>query len=394
MKILLLQSSVYLPSFGGGNKSNRLLLEALAARGHECWSISKSVDSQTVVDQRSEMEVLKDRKIELKQFEFAVSNYVSNDVNVLSVDINQHPDNHRVISQQYQRLMPDIILVSDDKNGDLLALALRISTIKTVLIVHTNLHLPFGDEATTLSKERLNQYQQCPHILTSTQYTKAYLARTSGITSDYIPFPVYGDGPFNNHARFNQGHIGMINPCAVKGVSIFIELAKRLPQLSFMAIPTWGANQDDIQQLSELDNMIIVEPEDNIQAILEQLTVLVVPSLIPETFGYVTVEAMLRGIPVLASDYGGLRDAKLGVDYLLPITPAVNRHGHFEIPSQTIEPWEKALTLLSLDQQAYQRCSEESHYAANDYHLKINIAAFEHYFNDIKCHPTFPINQV
>ena len=36
MRILLAQNSLYYPAHGGGDKSNRLLLEALAARGHVC----------------------------------------------------------------------------------------------------------------------------------------------------------------------------------------------------------------------------------------------------------------------------------------------------------------------------------------------------------------------
>lgn len=35
MRILLAHNSIYYPSFGGGDKSNRLLMEALAARGHK-----------------------------------------------------------------------------------------------------------------------------------------------------------------------------------------------------------------------------------------------------------------------------------------------------------------------------------------------------------------------
>src|SRR5580765_5813038 len=34
MRILLAQNSLYYPAHGGGDKSNRLLVEALAARGH------------------------------------------------------------------------------------------------------------------------------------------------------------------------------------------------------------------------------------------------------------------------------------------------------------------------------------------------------------------------
>ena len=41
MRILLAQNSLYYPAHGGGDKSNRLLIEALAARGHECRVVAR-----------------------------------------------------------------------------------------------------------------------------------------------------------------------------------------------------------------------------------------------------------------------------------------------------------------------------------------------------------------
>src|SRR6185369_1136202 len=41
MRILLAQNSLYYPAHGGGDKSNRLLLEALAARGHDCHAVAR-----------------------------------------------------------------------------------------------------------------------------------------------------------------------------------------------------------------------------------------------------------------------------------------------------------------------------------------------------------------
>ena len=41
MRILLAQNSLYYPAHGGGDKSNRLLMEALAARGHECRVVAR-----------------------------------------------------------------------------------------------------------------------------------------------------------------------------------------------------------------------------------------------------------------------------------------------------------------------------------------------------------------
>lgn len=41
MRILLAHNSLYYPSFGGGDKSNRLLMEAFAARGHEVRVVAR-----------------------------------------------------------------------------------------------------------------------------------------------------------------------------------------------------------------------------------------------------------------------------------------------------------------------------------------------------------------
>src|SRR3954453_7206204 len=41
MRILLAHNSLYYPSFGGGDRSNRLLMEALAARGHEVRVVAR-----------------------------------------------------------------------------------------------------------------------------------------------------------------------------------------------------------------------------------------------------------------------------------------------------------------------------------------------------------------
>src|SRR5580658_11260435 len=41
MRILLAQNALYYPAYGGGDRSNRLLLEALAARGHLCRAVAR-----------------------------------------------------------------------------------------------------------------------------------------------------------------------------------------------------------------------------------------------------------------------------------------------------------------------------------------------------------------
>ena len=56
---------------------------------------------------------------------------------------------------------------------------------------------------------------------------------------------------------------------------------------------------------------------------MRQTRVALVPSVWAEARSRIILEAMARGIPVMASATGGLAEAMLGMDYLLPVNPVV-----------------------------------------------------------------------
>ncbi len=113
----------------------------------------------------------------------------------------------------------------------------------------------------------------------------------------------------------------MVNPCAVKGISIFLALARRFPEYSFGALPGWGTTAADRQALQALPNVTLLANVRNIEQVFSKTRVLLMPSLWYEGFGLSVMEAMLRGIPVIASDSGGLTEAKLGTRFVLPVRP-------------------------------------------------------------------------
>jgi glycosyltransferase involved in cell wall biosynthesis len=132
-----------------------------------------------------------------------------------------------------------------------------------------------------------------------------------------------------------------------------------------------------LQTLAAAPNVETLEPCDDIDAILARTRVLLAPSLWPEAFGYVVVEAMLRGIPVLASDIGGLPEAKLGVPYLLPVAAARHEGGQCVSPAQDVGPWAAALAELLASRETYERCASESRAAALRFHAGIDVGILE-----------------
>jgi glycosyltransferase involved in cell wall biosynthesis len=116
------------------------------------------------------------------------------------------------------------------------------------------------------------------------------------------------------------------------------------------------------------------------------MKVFLMPSLWPESFGMSAIDAMLRGVPVVASNVGGLPEAKLGVEYVLPVAPATafarGEAGVPEmvIPPQDVRPWVDALGRLLTDEPHFVDVATRSRDAALAFVGSISSNAYEDVF--------------
>ncbi|MFD7705712.1 glycosyltransferase family 4 protein [Streptomyces sp. NPDC059786] len=112
--------------------------------------------------------------------------------------------------------------------------------------------------------------------------------------------PVYAD----RYATKPGGAVTLINCSAEKGVHLFGELARRMPEQQFLAVK--GAYGE--QSPPDLPNVEVLEhvPGEEMAArVYRRTRVLVMPSAY-ESWGRTAVEAMASGIPVLAHPTRGL----------------------------------------------------------------------------------------
>jgi glycosyltransferase involved in cell wall biosynthesis len=294
----------------------------------------------------------------------------------------------RHIADAIRAQSPDRVIVTEDLTGNMLRAALTCAPDRVVYLAHSQVAVPFGPESFQRNVERTELLRRCTRIITVSRYLRDYLLRFGdGLASTVLRFPVYGEGSFapatragdrNPHPYLgrdrghDRGHVLMINPSAIKGLAIFTGLARRFPDIPFAAVPTWATTDAERTELSAIPNVRLLPLQEDLDQLYAGARVLVVPSLWGESFGQVIVEAMLRGIPVIASHVGGIPEAKLGVDYLVPVrgiegyraTSGANGFPDPIIPDQDLEPWIAALRDLLASAARYEQVSAASQQAA------------------------------
>ncbi|HEU4325820.1 MAG TPA: amino acid adenylation domain-containing protein [Roseiflexaceae bacterium] len=390
MRLLLVENLVCMPIHGGANKANQVVLEGLARLGHECRLLARSTSAQGAGERQQFLALLHEQGLAVEEGGDGVDVFTSAGVRTFGVtDVGRLCG---VLREQIRSFAPDWVLVSSEDSGQtLLETALQAAPDRVVYLAHTPQMFPFGSDSFVPSEAGTALVRRAAGIIADGQRTADLVERHTGIAPTVIHPPVYGQPPFPEHGRFDQGAITLINPSAIKGLPIFAGLARRFPEAPFAALPGWSTTAADRRLLESLPNVARWKPVGDIDSVLARTRVLLVPSLYQEGFGIVTVEAMLRGIPVLASDYGGLPDAKLGVDYVLPISPILRYEAGFDdrgypvavVPPQDLTPWATALRALLTDPAEYARVAGASRAAATAFVAGLGIAPFEAYLQGL-----------
>jgi surfactin synthase thioesterase subunit/glycosyltransferase involved in cell wall biosynthesis len=382
MRILLAQNSPYFPAHGGGGKSNRLLMEALAARGHVCRAVARIPALGPAETERYAAE-LAARGVRPAFPEEGIAAF---DLAGVEVRVVTAGSLRASFAAQVEDFQPDAILTStDDPAQLLLEAALRIAPRRVVYLARATLALPFGPDCAFPSEAMTARIRAAAGVVGVSEYVAGYIRRYAGIPATHVPISLLEAGDWSRLGRFDNEFVTMANPCAVKGIAIFLALADACPETAFAAAPTWGTNGRDRAALALRPNVRLLDAVDDIGVLLARTRVLLAPSLWAEARSRIVVEAMLRGVPVLASDVGGIAEAKMGVPYLLPVNPITRYRTRLdermvpeaEVPVQNIGPWREALARLLGDRGHYEEIAAASQAAARSYAEGLSVGPFE-----------------
>lgn len=361
MRILLTATASYAPPRGGATRSNLVWLDHLAHAGHECRIVCGAAGQGAEMRRHESIEVIATedpaRRIQL-------------------------------LRRQIREFAPDWVLVSsEDLAHGLLREAHHCAPGRVVYLAHTPQFYPFGPASWNPDRHAAELVAQSAGVVVIGRHMAEYIQRELGRAAAVIHPPIYGNAPFPNLARFGHGMISMLNPCAVKGLSIFLEVARRLSAHDFGVVLGWGTTAEDRHEILSARNIHILPNARNIEDILARTRILLMPSLWYEGFGLIVMEAMLRGIPVVSSDAGGLKEAKFGTGYVIPVRtieryqPAYDEHAMPKpvVPPNDVGPWVTAIEELLGDRAAYDRESAASRAAAERFVSGLDAAEMERY---------------
>ncbi len=257
---------------------------------------------------------------------------------------------------------PDVMLTygGDPISQGMIALA-RSRGVAVVFAIHNFAYTDRGP---------FRHVDQC--ILPS-EFAMRYYRDVIGLPCRVLPNPVDWDRVRveGDERRF----VTFVNPVPEKGVFPFVpiaqELGRRRPDIPLLVVEGRGTRAAlaacGLGRDSEVNVQIMANTADP-RRFWRMTRVLVVPSLWWESQCLVAVEAMINGIPVVASDRGGIPETLGGAGIVLPLPDRITQATR-ELPTaEEMEPWVEAILRLWDDRAWYDEQSERARNEALRWH--------------------------
>jgi glycosyltransferase involved in cell wall biosynthesis len=323
MRILIGSAHPYLPQIhGGAQSSTHELVTALRRRGHDVAVLSGLTGlGMTGVAARL--------WLKLGQRSFAQDHRLGYPVYRAWFAENAAADVVRAFR-------PDVMLLQSGRPVQL-AHAVRPTGVPTAIYFRNVETDDLGGPLDGLDGVR---------FLANSQFTAKHFARTDGIVADVI-YPLIEVDRYRTDTQ--RRNVTFINPHPHKGVDIALAVARACPEIPFTFVRAWTLSEEDERQLqaavAETPNITLRPATNDMRTVYQDARIVLAPSRWSEAFGRIAAEAHVNGIPVVASNRGGLPEA-------------VGPGGIVLDPDGPIEAWVDAVRSLWHDQDHYTRCSD------------------------------------
>lgn len=195
-------------------------------------------------------------------------------------------------------------------------------------------------------------------VIANSRYVQGLLRQMLSIESSLV-YPCTDLDRYRSEGG-DHDRILFVKPQYVKGLPILTEIARRMPDTRFLVMGK--ASRRGRRALVGLPNVEVAGWTDDMRPVYARSRVFLGPSIWPEPFGRVFVEAAASGVPSVASERGGIPES-------------VGDGGVLVKDIFDIDAWIEALRRLE-DPATWQSLSDKARAHAERFGVELSVAAF------------------
>jgi glycosyltransferase involved in cell wall biosynthesis len=274
-----------------------------------------------------------------------------------------------------ERLQPDLVLTY---GGDWLAEQIIAQAKRRGIPVVFALH--------NFAYTSADFFRPVDAVLVPSRFAQEHYRRALGLKSTPIP------GPWDwNRVRCPKTtprYVTFVNPQPDKGVFVFAriaaELARRRPDIPLLVVEGRGKAgwlEQTALDLGTPGNLFVMANTPDPRDFYKVSRLVLTPSLWWESFCRVAAESLINGIPVLASNRGGLPETLEEAGFLFDIPAQYTPQTRLVPTAEEVAPWIDTILRLWDDEEFYQQERRRCLAAAEAWRPERLLARFEEFFD-------------
>jgi glycosyltransferase involved in cell wall biosynthesis len=299
------------------------------------------------------------------------------------------PEEARAFLHAYQQFLdmhrPEVLITygGDRLSAGLVDLA-KLRDIPVVFALHN------------LKYSNLETFRRVDYVIVPSQFTRQHYWQTIGLGCQVLP-NVIAERLVRAEARHPQC-VTFVNAQPGKGLFVVAriveQLALRRPDIPVLIVEgragrTWKQTLGSAASL--LGTAKVLPGTADPRAYYGVSKLILMPSLWNETFGLVAAEAMLNGIPVLASNRGALPETLGEAGFLFDIPARYTPQTDAVPEAAEVEPWVETIVRLWDDRTLYEHASQRASDHAQQWRPERLAALYEAFFRNVSPQPGPPL---
>lgn len=227
-------------------------------------------------------------------------------------------------------ISPDIVITQLD-GSEIVISAANARSIPSLLCIT-------DAEQESLQKIVSKKSAQPSGIICVSHFVRKQIPVTINTPCTVFPPPIISSDYLTK--KDNRQYITCINPVRLKGGEVLEKIIEAFPNQEFLIVKGWYDPIHDGFNFKKYRNVTIIKKQYSMKKIYAKTKILLIPSLWNEAIPRVAIEASLNGIPVIASDKGG-------------ISEALGKSGIYIHSPNSIPSWKKAISELLSNKKRY-----------------------------------------